>query len=100
MPVTVRFDGRTDGAGRFRMRWFEGMQRLTVVVPGEGFGSTGLFEVRAGQVARQETPPLARLGSIEGRLDPKLAGPSTTVVLEDRGPRPRSPRATRTAGSL
>jgi hypothetical protein len=86
-PVPVRFDGRTDGAGRFRMRWFEGMNRLRVAVPGEGFGSTGLFEVRAGQVAREETPPLARLGSIDGRLDPKLAGPSTTVVLENRGTR-------------
>ncbi len=85
MPVHVRFDGRTDGAGRFRMRWFEGMNRLKVVVPGDGFGSTGRFAVRAGQVARQETPPLARLGSIEGRLDPKLAGPSTTVVLLDQG---------------
>ena len=63
------------------------MNRLKVVVPGEGFGSTGRFEVRAGQVARQETPPLARLGSIEGRLDPKLAGPSTTVVLEHQGTR-------------
>ncbi len=26
MPVAVRFDGRTDGAGRFRMRWFEGTE--------------------------------------------------------------------------
>ena len=83
------------------MRWFEGMNRLRVTVPGEGLGSTGLFEVRAGQVARQETPPLARLGSIEGRLDPKLAGPSTAVVLQDLGTRsPRSSHANRTAGSL
>jgi protocatechuate 3,4-dioxygenase beta subunit len=85
MPVSVRFDGRTDVAGRFRMRWPEGIRRLTVVVPGEGFGSTGLFEVVAGQVARLEMAPLARLGSIEGRLDPTLAGPSTTVVLESQG---------------
>ena len=83
MPVAVVFDGRTDGAGRFRMRWFEGMLLLKVIVPGEGFGSTGLFAVRADQVARQETPPLARLGSIAGQLDPRLAGPATVVVLEE-----------------
>ena len=69
------------------MRWSEGPRRLKVVVPGEGFGSTGLFEVKAGQVARQETPPMARLGSVEGRLDPKLAGPSTVVVLNNGGRR-------------
>jgi hypothetical protein len=85
VPVAVRFDGRTDSSGRFRIRWFEGTNWLKVVVPGEGFGSTGLFEVQSGRVARQETPPLARTGSIEGRLDLKLAGPSTAVVLEDLG---------------
>src|SRR5262249_53213596 len=45
----------------------------------------GLFELKSGRLARQEMPPLARLGSIEGRLDSKLAGPSASVVLQDGG---------------
>ncbi len=89
MRVPVQFDGRTDAGGRFRMRWSEGIRRLSVAVPGEGYGSTGIFEVRPGHVARLETAPLARFGSIEGRLGPTLAEPSATVILESQGRRVR-----------
>jgi hypothetical protein len=85
MPVAVQLDGRTDAAGQLRVGWFEGMLRLKVVVPGEGFSSTGLFEVRSDLIVRQEVPPLARFSSIEGRLDPTLVRPSMTVVLERQG---------------
>ena len=78
----ARFDGRTDTAGRFRMRWFDGQRRLRVMVPGVGFGSTPPFEITVGSVTRLETPPLARFGTIAGRLAPELAKPGTEVGLD------------------
>ncbi len=78
------FRGRTDASGRFRMRWFDGMRRLRVIVPGVGFGSTPPFEVTPGAVTRLETPPLARFGAIAGRLDPALAKPGTQVRLDEQ----------------
>ena len=85
--VDVRFDGRTDRTGRFRMRWTEGPRRLAIVVPGEGYrrDRDRRGEGRRGH-AQLEMPPLARLGSIEGRVDAKLAGPATTIALEESGP--------------
>ncbi|HEX8199896.1 MAG TPA: carboxypeptidase regulatory-like domain-containing protein, partial [Isosphaeraceae bacterium] len=79
--TTVQFTGRTDGAGRLRIRWAEGVARLRVVVPGLGFGSTGLFEVVGGRETRPDLPPLARFARVEGTLDPRLAGPETTITL-------------------
>ena len=89
-PANARFAGRTDEAGRFRLRWFEGTRQLRVTVPGEGIGSTPTIEVAAGKTATVETSPLARFGSIAGRLAPKLAGPGVNVVLdpETREPTP------------
>lgn len=81
-PADPRFVGRTDAAGRFRMRWFEGVRQLRVTVPGEGIGSTPTFVVAAGKTATVETVPLARFGSIAGRLAPKLVEPGVNVVLD------------------
>jgi len=76
---SVRFAGRTDAEGRFRMRCFEGKRRLRIIVPGVGFGSTGLLEVVAARVTSPELPRLARLASVQGTLDPSLARPGTSV---------------------
>jgi hypothetical protein len=80
--VDACFVGRTDADGRFRMHWFEGVRQLQVSVPGEGSCSTPTFEVAAGKTATVETLPMARLGSIPGRLAPKLTGPGAHVVLD------------------
>ncbi|SIO61110.1 Carboxypeptidase regulatory-like domain-containing protein [Singulisphaera sp. GP187] len=87
-PANARFAGRTDAAGRFRMRWFEGTRQLWVTVPGEGSGSSPMFEVAAGKTVTVETSPLARFGSIAGRLAPKLAGPGVNVVLDPKTQKP------------
>jgi hypothetical protein len=77
----IRFSGRTDRAGSFRLRSFEGMRRLSVRVPGLGFGSTGGFEVIGGRVARPAIPPLARFSRVEGRLGPGLLADATHAAL-------------------
>ena len=76
-----RFTVRTDGEGRLRMRWFAGLYRLRVMVPGVGFGSTGLFEVLDGRVTKPEMAPLVRFGEVSGRLAPGLAGPGVDVSI-------------------
>lgn len=87
-PASARFTGRTDAAGRFKMRWFEGLRQLRVTVPGEGSCSTPTFDVAAGKTTTVETLPMARLGSIAGRLAPKLAGPGVNVVLDPGSQQP------------
>jgi hypothetical protein len=77
----IRFSGRTDRAGAFQLRFFEGVRQLAVEVPGLGFGSTGRIEVIRGKVARAEIPPLARFARVEGRLAPPLRAPGTKVAL-------------------
>jgi protocatechuate 3,4-dioxygenase beta subunit len=76
----VRFEGRTDAQGRFVMRWFEGKRRLRVLVPGLGFGSTGMFEVLRNRPANPQMPRLARFARVEGILAPPLAGQPQTLV--------------------
>jgi protocatechuate 3,4-dioxygenase beta subunit len=83
--VDACFVGRTDAAGRFRMRWFEGARQLKVSVPGEGSCSTPTFEVAAGKTTTVETLPMARLGSIAGRLAPKLVEPGVHVAFDSYG---------------
>jgi len=77
----LRFTGRTDAEGRIRMRWFEGKRRFRVLVPGVGFGATGMFELLASQTASPEIPRLARFAGVQGTLDPALAGPGTIVQV-------------------
>ncbi len=79
--ASVRYSGKTDAAGMFRLRRFEGTRQLRVLVPGVGFGVTGSFEVVGGRVARPNLPPLARFARVEGRLDPTLNRPGTRVHL-------------------
>lgn len=85
----VEFRGRTDGAGTFRLRWYEGVLRLHVLVPDIGFGSTGTFEVLPGKTTRASLPPLARFARVEGTVDPKLLQPGLSV---GRLPDPITPR--------
>ena len=81
-PAVARFTGRTDAAGRFKMRWFDGPRHLHVRVPGEGYGSTGPIEVVPGKTTTGPTLALVRFGSISGRIAPKLAGPGVVVVFD------------------
>ena len=84
--TTIEFRGRTDAAGAFHLRWFEGILQLQVLVPEVGFGATGSFEVLAGRMARPDLPPLARFAKVEGTIDPKLIQPGIVVNrLLDRG---------------
>lgn len=82
--VALRFRGRTDAEGRFRMRWLVGPRPLRIVVPGLGYGTIGTVEVAADRVARAGTPPLARFGRIEGTVEPAPGGPGTTVFAGHR----------------
>ncbi len=79
--ASPRFNGRTDREGRFRMRAFTGRHRLRVLIPGLGFGSTGEFDILAGEVTKPEMPPLVRYGEIRGRLEPGFTGPGLTVSV-------------------
>ncbi len=77
----IRFSGRTDRAGAFRLRSFDGVRRLAVQVPGLGFGTTGVFEVTGGKTVRPAIPPLARFARVEGRLGPALLADATHAAL-------------------
>ena len=81
MRVPVQFDGRTDAGGRFRMRWSEGIRRLRVAVPGEGYGSTGTLR-GAGRPCRAAGDAAA--GPI--RLDRGPAGPEAGGAVGDGRP--------------
>jgi hypothetical protein len=81
-PADARFTGQLDTNGRFRMRWFTSVRQLRVMVPGEGFGATGPIVVKNGSTTKIEMPPLAKYGSIAGKLDPKLVGPNLQVHLD------------------
>ena len=80
-PGVIRFSGRTDRDGAFRLRSFEGVHQFAVEVPGLGFGSTGHIELIGGKIARPAIPRLARFARVEGRLAPVLSAPGTNVAL-------------------
>lgn len=75
---------RTDAAGRLRLRCFPGSLRFQVFVPGLGFGSTGTFDVAAGQSAALPMPPLAPFARLSGTVAPALAAPGAVVHLDSR----------------
>ncbi len=77
--TNIMLRGRTDAAGAFHLRWFEGILQLQVLVPEVGFGATGSFEILAGRTARPDLPPLARFAKVEGTLDAKLIQPGIVV---------------------
>ena len=81
-PADARFTGKLDANGRFRLRWFASVRQLRVMVPGEGFGSTGPIEVKNGSTTKVEMSPLARVGSVSGKLDTKLVGPGIFVHID------------------
>lgn len=66
---TIRLTGQTDANGQIHVDWWQGVYRLIAKVPGVGYGSTGYFEVLAGETEAVTLPPLARFGVIEGRVD-------------------------------
>jgi hypothetical protein len=70
---------RTDAKGRARLSVGAGLRPLNIRVPGIGFGGTGIFEVRDGQVARPELPRLARFARVEGKVDSSLFRPGMRV---------------------
>lgn len=80
-PGPIRLSGRTDATGRFHLRWLAGQVEFAVVVPGQGFGGTGLVEVSPGKTTELTLPPLCPFGSAVGRVDLSL-GPGQ---LEVRG---------------
>ena len=81
-PADARFTGKLDANGRFRMRWFASIRQLRVMVPGEGFGSTGPIEVRNGSTTKVEMAPLAKFGSVSGKLATKLVGSGIFVHID------------------
>ena len=52
------------------------------MVPGEGFGSTGPIEVKNGSTTKVEMSPLAKFGSISGKLDTTLVGSGIFVHID------------------
>ena len=81
-PAEARFTGKLDANGRFRMCWFASVRRLRVMIPGEGFGSTGPIEVRNGSTTKVEMAPLAKFGSVAGKLDTKLLSSGLFVHID------------------
>ncbi|BDI33627.1 hypothetical protein CCAX7_56780 [Capsulimonas corticalis] len=73
--------GVTDNDGRLRMRRYAGLTYLQIVAPGAGFGSTGYFNTVANNETTLETPPLARLASISGVVDPALRTPGAFITI-------------------
>lgn len=73
----------TDDAGRVSFGIHLGQHRLSVQVPGVGYGNTGLVAVEPDVVAKPPLPPLMPFGSIEGRLPQDQAGPGRTFNLPD-----------------
>jgi hypothetical protein len=82
--VLLRY-GATDASGRLRLRCYPGLTRLQIVASGAGFGSTGYFEAVANQETILEMPPLARLASISGAVDPALGSLGTYVIVSPFG---------------
>ncbi len=74
---------RTDADGRLHLRCFPGSPRFQVLVPGVGFGFTGTFEAKSGQMAAPALPPLAPFATLSGTVAPVLAGPGATVHQDD-----------------
>jgi hypothetical protein len=81
-PAEARFTGKLDANGQFRLRWFASVRQLRVMVPGEGFGSTGPIEVKNGSATKVKMPPLAKFGSIAGKLATKLVGSGLFVQID------------------
>lgn len=82
----VIYTGRTDTAGRLRLRCFPGSLRLQVFVPGLGFGSTGMFHAMPNQTAEPQMPPLAPFARLSGAVAPALIEPGAAVQLQDFSP--------------
>ena len=96
-PADARFTGKLDANGRFRLRWFASVRQLRVMVPGEGFGSTGPIEVKNGSTTKVEMSPLAKFGSISGKLDTTLVGSGIFVHID---PEHHAPVACDASGRL
>jgi protocatechuate 3,4-dioxygenase beta subunit len=71
----------SDAQGRITLDWPVGVRRLTVSVPGVGFGATGRFEVVAAATARPWLPPLAPFGAIEGRITTSAIKPGAYIEV-------------------
>ncbi len=72
---------KTDAEGMFSVSLDSRVHRVTVVVKGIGFCSTGNIEIAPGRTSKVTTPRLARFATVEGRCDPKLLKPESKVWL-------------------
>jgi hypothetical protein len=72
----------TDSQGRLTVSLPIGLHRLFVVVPGIGFGSTGVVPIRPGQVLTVAMPPLAPFAHISGTIPAALLRPGETVETQ------------------
>jgi hypothetical protein len=72
----------TDSQGRLTVSLPIGLHRLFVVVPGIGFGSTGVVPIRPGQVLTVAMPPLAPFAHISGTVPPALLRRGETVETQ------------------
>ncbi|MCA1596422.1 MAG: hypothetical protein LC772_08370, partial [Chloroflexi bacterium] len=80
----VVYDGSTDEAGRLTTRWYTGVRRIDLIVPGVGFGSTGTVEGLPGRATTAHLPPLAPFSRISGTVASTLRAPAAVVALDDR----------------
>ena len=72
---------QADAAGVVRIAWPTGRSRLAVLVPGVGYGQTGLIDVAYGQPTRVTLPPLAPFAVLEGVLPADFRGEGTIVTI-------------------
>jgi len=79
----VVYEGTTDTTGHLHLRFYPGLRRFRVFVPGVGFGSTGMVEVLPGREATAQMPPLARFARVSGTVAPSLIRAGAYVSLDD-----------------
>ena len=72
----------TDAEGAVEFEWRAGSCNLRIVVPGVGYGVTGIFELPVGGVARPAAPPLFPFGRIEGDIPASVLRPDIHVPLD------------------
>ncbi|PQV62402.1 hypothetical protein B1R32_1405 [Abditibacterium utsteinense] len=77
------FEGKTDDVGRLFWQGYSDVRRLSIMVPGVGFGSTGQFALLPDQVVSPRVPALARFAKVSGSVAPALLKAGASVHIED-----------------
>ena len=72
---------KSDAQGRIAVDWPVGLRRLTVSVPGVGFGATGRFELVESATVQPGLPPLVPFGAIEGRIAASAIKPGAYIEV-------------------